>query len=57
MLRASQLRFLRLAGLTRERFTLRIVAAHGLPGYRAGSRATLLLFNSTDLRQDCSIDV
>jgi hypothetical protein len=56
LLRASRLRLLRLAGPTRARFALRVVAAHGLPGCRVGSRAMLLLFNSTDLRQDDSND-
>jgi hypothetical protein len=46
----------RLAGPTRARLTLRVAAAHGLPGCRVGSSATLLLFNSTDLRPDDSND-
>jgi hypothetical protein len=54
LLRASRLRLVRLAGPTRARLTLRVVAAHGLPGCRVGSRATLVLFNSTNLRQDDS---
>jgi hypothetical protein len=56
LLRATQLRLERLAGPTRARLTLRVVAAHGLAGCRPGSRATLQLFNSTDLRQDDSND-
>jgi hypothetical protein len=56
LLRARRLRLVRLAGPTRARLTLRVVGAHGLPGCRVGSRATLVLFNSTDLRQDDSND-
>jgi len=56
LLRASRLRLVRLASPTRARLTLRVVAAQGVPGCRVGSRATLLLFNSTDLHQDDSND-
>jgi hypothetical protein len=56
VLRATRLRLVRLAGPTRARLTLRVVAAHGLPGCRVGSRTTLRLFNSSDLRQDDSND-
>jgi hypothetical protein len=56
LLRARRLRLVRLAGPTRARLTLRVAAAHGLPGCLVGSRATLLLFNSTDLRPDDSND-
>jgi hypothetical protein len=55
-MRVTQLQLARLAGPTRARLTLRVVATHGLAGCRLGSRATLQLFNSHDLRQDDSSD-
>jgi hypothetical protein len=54
LLRAKRLRLQRLAGPTRARLTLRIVSARGLRGCRVGSRATLLLVYSPDLRTDGS---
>ncbi|HMI98793.1 MAG TPA: vWA domain-containing protein [Gaiellaceae bacterium] len=56
VLRVRRLRLTRLVGPTRARVTLRVASTHGLPGCRVGSAATLLLFNSNDVRQDDSSD-
>jgi hypothetical protein len=55
VLRAKSLRLQRLAAPTRARLTLRVLSAHGLKGCRAGSRATLLVVYSPDLRADESV--
>ena len=53
-LRATRLKVDRLSDPTRAHLTLRIVGVHGLPACHVGSSVTMLLFNSTDLRQDGS---